>query len=365
MKIKEIISRMESFAPLSLQESYDNSGLILGDPGAEFSKAMVCIDVTAEVIDEAIKKGCNLLISHHPLIFGGIKRITAADSAGACIIKAIKNNLAIYAAHTNLDNVVHGVNSILCKKLGIRNCRVLKPKKKLLKKLVTFCPTHKADVVRTALFNAGAGHIGNYDCCSYNIDGTGSFRALENASPYVGQINKLHFEKEVRIETIYPEYLEKPLLKALFSSHPYEEVAYDIYPLDNAFSLAGEGMTGELDVATDAREFLQKAKTVLGSGSIRHTALPKKKIKKIAVCGGAGGFLVKDALSAGADLFLTADLKYHQFFEGEGRMVIADAGHYETEQFAKEILVDFLNENFPTFAFLISKVKTNPVNYFL
>jgi dinuclear metal center YbgI/SA1388 family protein len=364
MKIKEIISSIESLAPLQLQESYDNSGFLIGDPEATFSKALVSLDITGEVIDEAIKKSCNLIISHHPLIFGKLSKISANTETGKCMIKAIKNDIAIYAVHTNIDNVANGVNAMLCKKLGIQNCKILKPKKNILKKLVTYCPTDKAEIVRTALFNAGAGHIGNYDCCSYNTAGSGSFRALENANPYVGKLNKLHFENETRIETIYPSYIEKELLKVLFSAHPYEEVAYDIYPLENEFSKAGEGMIGELPRATDCDTFFQKIKLTLGTGVIRHSEITKKNIKRIAVCGGAGGFLINDALASGADIFLTADLKYHQFFEAEKRMIIADIGHYESEQFTKEILVDFLNEKFPTFAFLISKVRTNSVKYF-
>jgi dinuclear metal center YbgI/SA1388 family protein len=364
MKIKDIIQSIETLAPPALQESYDNAGLIIGDANCEFTKALICIDVTEKVIEEARKKDCNLIISHHPLIFGGISKITNNSYIGNCIIKAIQNNIAVYAAHTNLDNVINGVNSILCKKLGLINCRILKPRKNILKKLVTFCPIAQADKVRKALFDAGAGHIGNYDSCSFNVDGSGSFRALGNAKPFVGNINKLHFEKEVKIETVYPAYIEKKLLNALFSAHPYEEVAYDIYQLDNEYRNAGEGMIGELKKDTDAEIFLQQIKTITATGVIRHSEIIKKKIRKVAICGGAGGFLIKDALSAGADIFLTADLKYNQFFEGQSGLIIADIGHFESEQFAKEILVDFLYKNFPTFAFLISKTKTNPVYYF-
>ena len=364
MKIAGIIKSIESLAPLQLQETYDNSGFLVGDIETEFTKALVSLDTTEEVIDEAIKKGCNLIISHHPLIFGKLSKIAANNVTGKCIIKAIKNDISIYAVHTNIDNVATGVNAKLCEKLEIKNCKILKPKKNILKKLVTFCPTDKAEAVRSALFNAGAGHIGNYDCCSYNTNGSGSFRALENANPYVGKLNELHLENEIRIETIYPSYIERELLKALFASHPYEEVAYDIYPLDNEFSKAGEGMIGELHKATDIKTFFQNIKTTLGTEVIRHSEITKKNIKKIAVCGGAGGFLIKDAIASGADIFLTADLKYHQFFESEKRMIIADIGHFESEQFTKEILVDFLNKKFPTFAFLNSKVNTNSVKYF-
>lgn len=364
MKINEIINRLEQFAPSSLQESYDNCGLLVGDGETEVSKTLVSIDVTEEVIDEAARKGCNFVISHHPLIFGNITKISGKNATGRCIIKAVKNDIAIYAAHTNLDSIYGGVNSALCNKLGILNPEILRPKKNILKKLVTFCPSDKADIVRKALFEAGAGHIGNYDCCSFNSDGSGTFRALDNANPYVGGLNKLHFEKEIKIETIYPSFTENSILKALFASHPYEEVAYDLVPLANDFDNAGEGMTGELETAVETIKFLEKIKTTLGVGVIRHSEIIKKKVKKIAVCGGAGGFLIKDAVSAQADIFLTGDLKYHQFFDGGGKIIIADIGHFESEQYAKEILVDFLNKIFPTFAFFISKARTNPVYYF-
>ena len=364
MKIKGIINSIESLAPLQLQESYDNSGFLVGDYETEFTRAIVSIDITEDVIDEAINKSCNLIISHHPLIFGKLSKIAANTATGKCIIKAIKNDIAIYAVHTNIDNVANGVNAKLCEKLGITNCKILKPKKNILKKLITYCPTDKAEAVRSALFGAGAGNIGNYDSCSYNTNGFGSFRALDNSNPYVGKLNELHLENEIRIETIYPSYIERELLKALFASHPYEEVAYDIYNIDNEFSKAGEGMIGELSKATDIKTFFQNIKTILGIEVIRHSEIKKKNVQKIAVCGGAGGFLIKDAITSGADVFLTADLKYHQFFEGEKRMIIADIGHYESEQFTKEILVDFLNKKFPTFAFLNSNVNTNSVKYY-
>ncbi len=364
MKIKEIVSSLEKLAPLSLQESYDNAGFMIGNSDNELLKTLVSIDVTCEVIDEAIKRGCNLIISHHPLIFGNLTKITHDDTTGLCIMKAIKNDIAIYAAHTNLDNVVGGVNSKLCEKLELRNCRVLKSKNNILKKLVTFCPTDKAQNVRKALFDAGAGHIGNYDSCSFNTNGEGTFRALENSNPYVGELNKLHTENEVKIETIYPAYIEKAILKALFASHPYEEVAYDIYRLENEFKKAGEGMIGELADEMETIIFFEKIKKILELGVIRHTKIVKHKIKNVAVCGGAGGFLLKDAISSSADIMLTGDLKYHQFFETKDEIILADIGHYESEQFAKEILVDFLSKNFPTFAFLVSKKRTNPVNYF-
>ena len=364
MKIKEITTCIEKLAPRELQEPYDNAGLIIGDAETEVSKALVCIDVAEKVIDEAVTNKCNLIISHHPLIFKGLTQINNKSYIGRCVIKAIQNNIAIYAAHTNLDSVIGGVNSKLCEKLGIINTRILKPKNDVLKKLVTFCPTDNADVVRKALFDSGCGHIGNYDSCSYNVDGSGTFRALAGANPYVGEKDKLHHEPETRIETIFPAYLEKQVLKALFVAHPYEEVAYDIYPLENKYNRVGEGMIGELSKAMGAEEFLKHIKAVTNCKVIRHSELTVKSINKVAVCGGSGSFLVHEAIAAGADMFITADMKYHQFSEAEGRIVIADIGHYESEQFVKEILVDYLNKNFPIFAILVSREDNNPVYYY-
>ncbi|HNW97347.1 MAG TPA: Nif3-like dinuclear metal center hexameric protein [Bacteroidales bacterium] len=364
MKIHKITSFLESIAPLALQESYDNSGLIIGNPNDEVSKALITLDVTEEIIDEAISKKCQLIISHHPLIFGNISKIRPDNYTGKCIIKAIKNNISIYAIHTNFDNIDNGVNAALCNKIGLINCRILKPKKNILKKLVTFCPTKHADKVRKALFDNGTGHIGNYDSCSYNIEGFGTFRALGNTNPFVGEAFKLHKENEIRIETIFPAYLERNILKALFASHPYEEVAYDIYPLENSFNKAGEGMIGELEKSMTSNDFFKKIKSDLKIPVIRHNNKLNKKIKKVAVCGGSGSFLVKDAIFAGADAFLTSDIKYHNFFDGDNSLIIADIGHYESEQFMKEILYEQLNKKFPTFAVLISKLNTNPVKYY-
>ncbi|MFH0865161.1 MAG: Nif3-like dinuclear metal center hexameric protein [Bacteroidota bacterium] len=364
MQINEITSHLESIAPLSLQESYDNAGLIIGNPAGTISKALITLDVTEKVIDEAIFNKCQLIIAHHPLIFGNISIIRSDNFTGKCIIKAIKNNISIYAIHTNFDNIDSGVNAALCRKIGLLNCKILKPKKNILKKLVTFCPDKYADKVRKALFEAGAGNIGNYDSCSYNTEGFGTFRALDNANPFVGQAYKLHQEKEVRIETIFPGYNEKKLLKALFETHPYEEVAYDIYPLENAFSKVGEGMIGELEKVIGLNDFLKKLKFKLKIPVVKHNAISNKKIKKVAVCGGAGSFLISDAIANEADIFLTSEIKYHQFFEGGNSLIIADIGHYESEQFMKETLCEILNKKFPTFAVLISKVNTNPVKYF-
>jgi dinuclear metal center YbgI/SA1388 family protein len=363
MKLKEITNCLEQFAPLAYQESYDNSGLICGDDNMDITSALICLDSTEEVIDEAIAKGCNLVIAHHPIVFSGIKKFTGKNYVERTIIKAIKNDIAIYAAHTNLDNVYNGVNAKIAEKLGLSNCSVLLPKNDLLKKLIVYCPEEAAEKVRAALFEVGAGSIGNYDECSFNVNGIGTFRAGIETTPYVGEQGKQHREKEVKIETVYPSFMESRLLKALFNSHPYEEVAYDIMTLENKNERVGSGIIGELTEETDALTFLNYLKITMNAAGVRYTTLSNKKIKKVAVCGGSGSFLLEQAIKKEADVFVTADFKYHQFFDAENRIVIADIGHYESEQFTVELFYEILKKKFNTFALLISSTNTNPINY--
>jgi dinuclear metal center YbgI/SA1388 family protein len=363
MLLKEIIAYLESVFPLSIQESYDNSGLLIGNPEEKIRKVLVCIDVTSEVIDEAITKKCNLIISHHPLIFFGIKKLVYTSDNENPVVKAIKNNIAVYAAHTNLDNGQNGINKILADKLKLINTKPLLPQKNLLRKLVTFCPIKSAESVRIAIFEAGAGHIGNYDCCSYNVEGFGTFRGNDDTNPYVGKTGELHHENEVRIETIYPVFIEKNVIKALLTSHPYEEVAYDIYNLNNTYNFVGSGIIGELEKEEVDIDFLKRVKKTLNVTYAKHTTLHGKKIKKIAICGGSGSFLIENALCQNADIFISADLTYHDYFVPSEKMILADFGHYETELLAKELLFSLLTKNFSTFAVLISEINTNPVHY--
>jgi len=363
MQLKNLTDCIEAFAPLSLQEDYDNSGLLIGRPEDEIRGVLLCIDVTKNVIDEAIRKGCDAIFAHHPFIFKGIRQITGRNATERIIELAIRKGIAIYAAHTNLDNAESGVNAMLSNKIGLQNCKVLKPSQGLLRKLITFCPGEQAPAVRDALFQAGAGHIGNYDNCSFSAEGTGSFRALENANPYVGQINKLHFENEIRIETVFPAYFQNTVIRALLASHPYEEVAYDIYKLENNFEGAGSGMIGELEQEISGQEFLRHIKQLIGGSTIRHTAFTGRKISRVALCGGSGSFLINSAIEAGADVFLTGDIKYHDFFIAESKILLADIGHYESEQFTKELLFTLLTKKFPNFALFISDTPTNPIIY--
>ena len=365
MKIKEILAVVEAFAAPELQEDYDNAGLITGDSSWVCTGVLCTLDVTVDVVREAINKKCTLIIAHHPIIFKGLKRINGKTYVEQVIIEAIKNDIAIYAAHTNLDNVLLGVNGKIADKLGLKNIRILSPKQGVLRRLITFAPVDKAEMVRSAIFEAGGGHIGKYAECSFNSEGVGTFKAGEGADPYVGEIGERHQEKEAKIEIVYPAYLELQIVKALLASHPYEEVAYDIFTMENVHYGIGAGIIGELEQAVEETEFLKKLKNMFATGVIKHTALRNRQVKKVAVCGGAGSFLTGKALQHGADFYITADVKYHEFFDAENRMVIADIGHYESEQFTIELIHGLLVEKFPTFAVLKTEVNTNPVKYFV
>ena len=365
MKIQDIISFLETLAPVSLQESYDNAGLLTGNAEWECTGIITTLDSTLAVIEEAIEKKCNLIIAHHPIIFNGLKKITGKNYVENIIIKAIKNDIAIYAIHTNLDNVLAGVNGKMADQLGLVNRQVLLPKQGILKKLVTFVPIAHAEDLRNALFNAGAGNIGKYSECSFTAAGEATFKAGANANPFVGEIGKRHTEKEVRVEVIYPIWNEKSILKAMFTAHPYEEVAYDIYILNNKLQDTGSGLTGELPEATTELEFLEKLRSAFGLSVIKYTPLLGKQVKKIALCGGAGSFLINNAIACGADFYITGDVKYHEFFDADNKVVIADIGHYESEQYTIDLLFDNLSEKFPNFAVLKTGVKTNPVNYYV
>lgn len=363
MIIQDICQLFEELAPLSLQESYDNAGLLVGKRTDTVAGILLCIDVTEAVIDEAIKYKCNLIISHHPLIFKGLKRLTGDDYVQRCVIRAISHNIAIYSAHTNLDSVATGVNGRIAQKIGLEHCRILAPVSGQLLKLVTFVPQKEADKVRTALFEAGAGHIGNYDSCSYNGEGFGTFKASEGCNPFVGEINTLHREPEIRIEVIVPTHLQSKIQQDLISAHPYEEVAFDWIPLANDWTQTGMGMIGQLPHEEDETSFLLRIKKTFNAGIIRHTPLHGRPIRTVAVCGGSGASLLSTAIRAKADIFISADFKYHDFFGAENRIVIADIGHYESEQFTKEIFFEQIQKKLPTFAVRFSECTTNPVNY--
>ncbi len=365
MRLAVLIRHLETFAPLNYQEDYDNSGLIVGDPNEEIQGALVALDCLESVVDEAILHNCNLIITHHPIVFKGLKKITGKNYVERVVLKAIKNNIALYAIHTNLDHVSYGVNGVISGRLGLKNTKILSPKGSILKKLVTFCPTAQADQVRAAIFAAGGGNISNYSECSFNAEGFGTFKAGEDTDPFVGEKGQQHQEPEVRIETIFKSQDQRKVLIALFEHHPYEEVAYDIYPLENKLDSVGAGMIGWLEEALDGAEFLRLLKNNMDATVIRHTRLLPKKIRKVAVCGGSGSFLLQAAIAAGADAFVTADFKYHEFFDADEKLVIADIGHFESEQFTSDLLIDIIQEKFPNFAIRLTEHNTNPINYFI
>jgi len=354
---------LESVAPPAYQEAYDNCGLLTSESNAKVSGVLCTLDVTEEIVEEAIRKNCNLIVAHHPVIFGGIKHLRPDNYVSRTLIKAIKHDIAIYAIHTNLDNVLSGVSGKMAEKLQLKNISVLSEKKGTLSKLQTFVPNSHLEAVAGALFEAGAGKIGNYDQCSFRVEGKGTFRPLEGSNPFVGEQGLRHYEEEVKIEVVFPAVLQGKMVAALKSAHPYEEVAYDILPMTNNHPEVGSGVVGELLEPMDAEEFLKYLSKAFLLKGLRYTK-GKNKIKKVAVCGGAGSFLIQKALIAGADAFVTSDIKYHEFFGGEGRLMICDIGHFESEQYTIELLYDILVEKFPNFAILKSEVNTCPVNYF-
>lgn len=363
--IQDITNFLESIAPLSYQESYDNAGLITGSGQWACTGVLVALDATEEVVREANRRGCNMVVAHHPIVFRGLKKINGVDYVEKAIICAIKQDVALYAIHTNLDNIHTGVNARMADRLGLVNRSVLLPKAGTLKKLFTFVPLSHAEPVKNALFEAGGGQIGNYSECSFSAPGSGTFKAGEHTDPFVGEQGLRHTEEELKLEVVFPEYLERRLVQAMIKAHPYEEVAYDVVVLANTHPGVGAGLLGELPEAMEETAVLQLLKSTFNLQVIRHTRLLNKPVKKVALCGGAGSFLIHKALQRGADMYITADIKYHEFFDANGGMVVADIGHYESEQYTIDLLLDLLKQKFSTFALLKTEVSTNPVCYFV
>lgn len=361
--IRDIVSHLETIAPPAYQESYDNAQLITGDPEQEVKGIICSLDVTEEVVQEAIGKNCNLIVAHHPIIFKGLKSLTGKNYVERTVIKAIKNDIAIYAVHTNLDHVKNGVNKKICEKIGLGKIKILAPKTALLMKLVTFVPTDEAGEVLQALYDTGAGKIGNYSSCSFQVKGKGTFLPSEEANPSIGAKGKLEEVNEKRIEVMFPAYLKNKVVEQLKQAHPYEEVAYYVQNLENENQEIGAGMVGELPVGMEEMEFLRYLKGRMDLKVIKHTALRNKKIKKVAVCGGAGIFLLPAAKREKADIFITSDIKYHEFFDAENQMIIADIGHYESEIYTKELLMEILSQKFRNIALYLTKIVTNPITY--
>jgi len=364
MKLKDLSSYLDSAVPLSLQEGYDNSGLQVGLPERNISSAIITLDVTEEVMNEAVLNKCDVVISHHPLIFHPLKRLTSSSVTERILYEAVKRDIAVYSAHTNLDIFSNGVSRKMAEKLGLQKIKVLSSSTDKLLKLVTYIPESHLEAVRSALFDTGAGVIGNYDQCGFASSGTGSFRAGEMANPFRGQKGKIHFENEIRFETILFDHLKDKVIKALLEAHPYEEVAYDLFSLENKNSVTGLGCIGEMPDPLSENDFLKLVSSVFEAKGIRYSDLIGKPVKKVALCGGSGASLLKQAIDAGADVFLTADIKYHDFFGAENKILIVDAGHSETEKFSREILKDLIIKKFPKFAVRFSETNSNPINYF-
>ena len=350
-------------APLAYAEEFDNVGLLIGNANGNSTGILVCHDALENVIEEAITKKCNLIVCFHPILFTGLKKITGKNYVERAVIKAIKNDIAIYAVHTALDNHKEGVNKIFSNALGLINTKILIPKQNFIQKLVTYTIPENAEQLRNALFEAGAGKIGNYEDCSFNSQGIGTYMGNENSNPEIGEQFEFVEAKELKIEVIFEKNLQPKILKALFSNHVYEEIAYEIYDLQNTNQSVGLGMVGELEQPMNEKEFLNFVKEKMQCGSIRHSELLGKSIQKVAVLGGSGSFAIKNAIQASADVFLTADLKYHQFYEAENRLLLADIGHFESERFTKNYIVDFLKKKIPNFAIIFSEENTNPVKY--
>jgi dinuclear metal center YbgI/SA1388 family protein len=364
LRIHEIMSAFEQIAPLRLQESYDNSGLIVGDPQREVKKALLCLDSTEAVVDEAIAKGCDIIIAHHPIVFGGLKRFTGANYVQRAVVKAIRHDIAIYACHTNLDNVLRGgVNERIAQQLGVEVSGVLRPMESALMKLGVYVPLTHAERLKEALFAAGAGHIGFYDECSFSVEGQGSFRPIEGANPTLGSVGIRESVEEARIEVLVPVWLKGAVSKAMVEAHPYEEVAHDWVVLNNVSREYGAGVVGELPVAMDKAAFLQQLKSRMGLDVVKHTKCDVTQVRRVAICGGAGSFLIGDALRAGVDAFVTSDVKYHEFFDAEEKLLLCDIGHYESEKYTIDLFSSLLSSKFPKFATIFAETITNPIDY--
>lgn len=365
MTISEVISKIENRIPLQQAEDFDNVGLLCGVSDRNVSGILVCHDALENVVEEAIQKNCNLIVCFHPIIFSGLKSLTGKNYVERAVLKAIENKIAIYAIHTAFDNDFFGVNHGICSQLGLKDLKILQPKKNNLKQLTVFVPKDHSEKVKEALFSAGAGNIGFYDECSFTLNGNGTFRPIEGSNPFSGQQNIRENADEDMISVIFEDYKKGRIISALKAAHPYEEVAYQVYQLDNDNQHTGLGMYGDFEEAVDEQEFLRFVKEKFGLELIKHSDFTHKKIKRVGVLGGSGASGIKAALAQKCDAYLTGDIKYHDYFLAESKMMICDIGHYESEQFVTQQLFEILSQKFSTFAISKSIEKTNPVNYFI
>lgn len=364
MTVQDVITILNDYAPLYYAEDFDNTGLLVGDANSNVSGILVTLDTLEAVVDEAIESNCNLIVSFHPILFSGLKKLTGKTYVERTVQKAIKNDISIFAIHTALDNSWNGVNAKICEVLGLHNRNVLVPKTHVIQKLTTYVPTETVETVQNALFEAGAGKIGNYSNCSFTMEGTGSFKGEEGSNPKVGKTGELRFEAETQLSVTFPKHLHSKVLQTLFKNHPYEEVAHEITTLENSHQQLGMGMIGELAEAVSEKEFLSFIKSTFNTGCVKHSGFLNKTIKKVAVLGGSGSFAIKAAKAQGADAFISADFKYHDFFQAENKILLCDVGHYESEQYTKDLLVAVLTKKITNFAVVLSQTNTNPISYF-
>jgi dinuclear metal center YbgI/SA1388 family protein len=362
----EVEQLFAEIAPISLAEGYDNVGLLVGSPSTEVTGVLTCLEVTEEVLDEAIENGFNLIVAHHPILFKGIKRLTGKGYVEKILLKAIKADIGIIAVHTNIDNAENGVSYQLAELLGLQGIEVLQPIAGKLGMLTTFSPVAGVPKILDALFTAGAGHIGKYAECAFRLNGLGSFKPLEGSKPKVGKIDELSLVQEQRLELIYPIYLEKKIFEALKGNHEFEEVAYYCTPTNNIWRQIGAGAIGELITPEPLSKVLDRIKKSLGIEHLRYSS-PKKfetdLISKIAVGGGTCSFLIGPAKAAKADLLLTSDLKYHEWFEAEDALSLVDVGHYESEIHIAQHFANFIRKKMPNIAVRLTTVTTNPVKH--
>jgi len=363
MIVQDIISHIEEFCPLAYAEDFDNVGLLVGSHTQEVSGVLISLDTLENVVDEAIENNCNMIVSFHPILFSGLKKITGKTYVERVVLKAIKHDIAIYAMHTALDNSWNGVNDRMCDELGLTDKSILIPQKGTIKKLVTFVPKKDAEKLRNALFSVGAGSIGNYNHCSFNVEGLGSFQGNEASNPTVGEKGITHFEEEIQLGITFAKHLEGKIIRTLHENHPYEEVAYEITTLENTNQHIGMGMIGSFQKPLSEMHFMTLLKTKMKVPVVRHSDFSGKMIQKVAVLGGSGSFAIEHAKRAGVDAYVTADLKYHDFYKAEGQLILADIGHYESEQYTKNLLFEYLTKKIPNFAFILSAENTNPIKY--
>ncbi len=348
IKCSEITNVLEELAPIELAESWDNVGLLLGDSTQDIHNIMITLDITPDVVEEAIETKADLIIAHHPMIFKPLNRIIEDKSIGTLIRKLIKNDICVYTSHTNLDITWGGLNDLLASKIGLENIGVLDElHTKKLKKIVVFIPKGYEEKVRDAMTEAGAGWIGDYSDCTYLTKGIGAFKPREGTKPFIGSEGTLEKVEEYRLETLVSEEKVSPVVEAMIASHPYEEVAYDIIPLEVKGQSLGLGRIGTLKKEVIFIDFINKVKEVLAIQHLRYIGNENKSISKVAICTGSGGTLLSNCIHHNVDIYITGELKYHdaQFAQEAGLNVIL-AGHFETENIIGELLTEFLNKKF-------------------